>query len=323
MALIVICIIGIIIINISNKKIREYDYRINMVIDIYFFLFIIWAIMISGKDLINGGSSIVYIEMILFISVFFYIKLKDLLTIYILTYFVYIFMIRFTGIRLGRVYPEIINSFAILLICLFVSYTKYLMAMKTHVHLKVIEEKNEKLQLMNEELYKLSILDPLTHLYNKQKLKEVSTQEYNKSAVNDTEIMYLMIDIDYYKRFNDTYGHIAGDECLKKISDKLYSIINEYNGYIGRYGGEEFLVILPNVDCVDSEHMLKELIEEVEKMKIKNEKSEVSNYVTISLGAYKGIPDKKDVSDDFIENADRALYKAKSNGRNRYVINSK
>lgn len=323
MAMILLSLVGFILSNVLDKRIKRYDKKVDIILDIFYVLIIIWGIGISYKDLKSGGTSIVYMEMLLYTAVFFYIKFRESIIIYFFTNVIYIIMLNSTGIRAGRIYGEVLNSLIIVFMAIAISYKKYLFRFTTYNDLKLIEEKNKELNSTNEKLYKMSILDPLTHLYNKQKLGEICIHEYEKALNSGIGIVYIMIDIDHYKKFNDRYGHVAGDECLKNISEKLYLTVSKYNGYIGRYGGEEFLAVLSNINCIAIEDILKEIVNEIENMQIRNESSEVSEYVTISAGAYKGIPTKGECLSKFIELADKSLYMAKEQGRNRYVINNK
>ena len=131
-----------------------------------------------------------------------------------------------------------------------------------------------------------------------------------------------MIDIDYFKNFNDTYGHIVGDDCLKKVAVALQSSIFRPTDLLVRYGGEEFAIILP--DTTESgEHVIaKKIIDEIAKLAIPHSDSEVSEYLTVSVGGYTLIPSIHHDPIQVVAEADKSLYQAKELGRNRFILRS-
>ena len=157
--------------------------------------------------------------------------------------------------------------------------------------------------------------DSLTGLYNRRFLDSV----INNTNINNTEKSIAMIDVDFFKKYNDNYGHLKGDEILKKVGETISSIFKT-NEYIPiRYGGEEFLIIMNNTSYDKSIILINKLIREIRNKNIPHEYSEVSDRVTISVG----IKTTNIVSSsDFwnaIKSTDEALYAAKNQGRNRYI----
>lgn len=128
-----------------------------------------------------------------------------------------------------------------------------------------------------------------------------------------------MIDIDYFKRFNDRYGHQAGDDCLKEVAEALTGCLYRPGDFVARYGGEEFVLILSETNVDGAEQVAKRLRDCIESMQIHNEGSATSKWVTISLGIASSIPDEENGSEALLRQADEALYEAKKNGRNRFV----
>ena len=162
-------------------------------------------------------------------------------------------------------------------------------------------------------------LDELTRLYNRWGLKNKLEDMYRQYAGQGKTLALGIVDIDFFKEYNDTYGHIAGDRCLKAVADILYCNIGDI-GIVGRYGGDEFLFAV----CDKSGAQMKELFEnikaELQAQKIENEKSKVSEFVTITIGA---IVTKFEKNTDFthcIHEADMALYEVKSSSKNGYMI---
>ena len=141
--------------------------------------------------------------------------------------------------------------------------------------------------------------------------KELQRANRNKHALS-----LLMCDIDYFKQFNDTYGHLKGDECLIKIADCLKKAFKRASDLPARYGGEEFAVILPHTNTKEALHMSETFFEQVKQLKIPHESSDVSKYFTISIGVISTLPDKSCTVESLIKAADDQLYKAKQSGRN-------
>jgi diguanylate cyclase (GGDEF)-like protein len=136
---------------------------------------------------------------------------------------------------------------------------------------------------------------------------------------NDKSISIILTDIDYFKNYNDFYGHIMGDKTLMEVATCLKESFDPDNEeYVFRYGGEEFIMLLYDKDFEESEKKVIEIQERIRNLKIEHEKSEISNWLTISSG-YIRFYYKDFVSIDLaVDRADKALYKAKANGRNRY-----
>ena len=129
-----------------------------------------------------------------------------------------------------------------------------------------------------------------------------------------------MIDIDYFKLFNDTYGHLAGDECLKKVAATITGLIKRSMDFAGRYGGEEFAVILPATDELGAMAVGEKIRAAIEAQAIPHQRSYLGGMVTVSIGAAVMIPNSTTESAVLVDAADQALYTAKSSGRNRVVL---
>lgn len=173
------------------------------------------------------------------------------------------------------------------------------------------------LEANNEELKKLSETDPLTGLYNRLALDKKIGQAWNILARTGDSIAVMLIDIDYFKSYNDHYGHLAGDECLKQIAQILKGAARRDADMVARFGGEEFLVMLPGIDTEAAMEIARELLETVAEAGIEHTRSDIAPYVTVSIGLSAVIPSHAYTSFDLIQAADNALYKAKANGRNR------
>ncbi|MEG0347420.1 MAG: GGDEF domain-containing protein [Acinetobacter sp.] len=179
-----------------------------------------------------------------------------------------------------------------------------------------------RLELMRQaqQLSILSQQDALTGLANRRYLDEVLENEWKRSIRHEVPITIMMVDIDSFKLYNDTLGHIQGDQCLRRIAILLGSISSRSGDLAARYGGEEFLLLFSMTDKEQALIQVQRLMELVRNIAIAHPRSSVSKYVTISVGVATMIPHLNDSLSEFISKADHALYVAKSNGRNQYHI---
>lgn len=170
---------------------------------------------------------------------------------------------------------------------------------------------------LQDQLYQTSYKDVLTGLSNRRKFDDVLHHEWRRSARTHHSLSLLMIDIDHFKLYNDNYGHLEGDMCLKKVSHIFREFGLRAGDLVARYGGEEFCVILSDTDEKHSLFVAESMRKEIESAQLKHEYSPVASYVTISIGLASIIPNMKLNPDVLIQLADEALYEAKRKGRNR------
>ena len=186
---------------------------------------------------------------------------------------------------------------------------------------KELVENRKKLIEKNEELKKISIRDGLTEIYNRRYFHQYFEREWKRAIRDKKLISLIMIDIDFFKLFNDTYGHLAGDDCLIQIANTLNDLVNRPADLFARYGGEEFVAILPGTEKDGTLLLAEEMRKAVEALKIEHTSSTISEYVTISLGVGTIFPDNKSSSNALIKLADKILYKVKQSGRNMVKSN--
>jgi diguanylate cyclase (GGDEF)-like protein len=166
-------------------------------------------------------------------------------------------------------------------------------------------------------LEKLSFIDGLTGIPNRRQFNLFLEHEWHSAMRAHSPISLIMIDIDFFKLFNDNYGHIAGDECLIKVAGALNKVKRRTTDLVARYGGEEFVCILPCTD-IDGAYLIAEKLKEsIDGLGILHEYSEISRNVTVSIGVSTLIPMKEDTPEKLIHMADKLLYEAKRNGRNQ------
>lgn len=166
----------------------------------------------------------------------------------------------------------------------------------------------------------LSTHDPLTKLWNRRAFDERLDEEWRRAIRREHAISLLFIDIDYFKNYNDTYGHKAGDGCLQEVAQTLKHQFGRAGELVFRYGGEEFVALLPNVAIDQAEPVAQKLVQAVAELNIPHTASQVASHVTISVGVSSKVPELHDGAKSMVEEADDALYQAKNNGRNQYVI---
>jgi diguanylate cyclase (GGDEF)-like protein len=170
--------------------------------------------------------------------------------------------------------------------------------------------------LANQEL--LVIFDDLTGIANRRYFDRYSSQEWRRSRREASPLSLLICDLDFFKAYNDYYGHQAGDDCLRQVAEVLSQTLKRPADWVARYGGEELAVILPNTDSRGAETVAEELCLAVRELKIPHHLSEVSPQVTISIGISTLVPTQETVLENLIMAADLALYRAKATGRNCY-----
>ncbi|NUF17221.1 GGDEF domain-containing protein [Acinetobacter lactucae] len=184
----------------------------------------------------------------------------------------------------------------------------------------MIELNRIELMQQAQQLSLLSQQDALTGLANRRYLDETLDNEWRRALRHETPLTIMMVDIDYFKSYNDTLGHIKGDECLKEIAIAISSIAARSGDLVARYGGEEFLLLFPMTNAQQAVIQVERLMNAINKIAIKHPCSDVSPYVTISVGVATTTPRLNDSISAFVARADHALYKAKTNGRNQYKI---
>jgi len=187
---------------------------------------------------------------------------------------------------------------------------------------ELLEQSNQELEKANQELEKMVSIDGLTEIANRKFFDQRLKNEWNRAKREDTTLTLLMIDIDNFKGYNDTYGHQGGDECLKKLANLFEEISYRPGDLAARYGGEEFAIILAETDFAGAKEVGERVRSEVESLELEHKASPVSEYVTVSIGAAVAQPEVKDSEKSLIEKADRALYQAKEAGRNQLKVAS-
>jgi len=166
-------------------------------------------------------------------------------------------------------------------------------------------------------LENLAVIDQLTGIPNRRRFDDVLENEWRRAKRASTFLSLIMIDIDYFKQFNDTYGHTDGDECLRMVAKTLGNTSQRAADFVARYGGEEFVVILPDTAIDPAVHVADKIRINIECLNIPHASSQVADHVTVSLGVAAVIPQANTSPAHLIETADKCLYEAKEGGRNQ------
>ncbi|MES2356631.1 MAG: diguanylate cyclase [Pseudomonadota bacterium] len=185
---------------------------------------------------------------------------------------------------------------------------------------RVLRESQQQLLEMNLELQRLSSVDGLTGLANRRYFEECLASEWSRAMRGQYALSVLMIDVDDFKSYNDTYGHLAGDEVLKNAGLAIKRSFERTADLPARFGGEEFIVLLPNTDLAGAQYLGEKVRRSIYDLSIPHSASATAAYITVSVGVASSIPQRdQPLSTALVEGADLALYDAKKSGRNRVI----
>jgi diguanylate cyclase (GGDEF)-like protein len=226
-----------------------------------------------------------------------------------------------------------------------VQHEEILVRINTHIKIhqqqRQIQEQNETLNLLNQELEtlteqlkertailekanceleRLNALDCLTQIANRRRFEEYLSSQWQRLLPRQLPLSLIFADIDYFKHYNDHYGHQAGDECLQQVAQAINRTTKPLSYLIARYGGEEFVVLLPQTNIQEATQIAEAIQQSVNKLKIVTAPSVKNKYVSLSMGVSSLIPNKNASPKALVKIADEALYEAKGQGRNCIVI---
>ncbi|HIK27622.1 MAG: PleD family two-component system response regulator [Oscillatoriaceae bacterium SKW80] len=176
------------------------------------------------------------------------------------------------------------------------------------------------LEAANRELQRLATLDALTKVANRRRFDEFFQREWRRMMREQAPLSLILCDVDFFKAYNDTYGHQAGDDCLQLVAAAICEAVKRPGDLVARYGGEEFAVILPRTDAIGAVVVAEEIRTKVAGLQIAHNSSTVKNFVTLSLGVACTVPSPDSSCEQLLEQADKALYEAKAGGRDRVQL---
>lgn len=178
----------------------------------------------------------------------------------------------------------------------------------------------EELVRLQKELMELSFKDGLTGISNRRMLDSILEVEWTEARRHNRPLSVIMLDIDYFKQYNDHYGHLQGDECLRRVARTLRSAATRARDFLARYGGEEFVLVLPETDAAAAQMVAERCRKLIFKEQIAHANSPAGQLLTVSVGVGTIVPTHKDEAMDFVAEVDRRLYRAKQGGRNRICV---
>ena len=181
-------------------------------------------------------------------------------------------------------------------------------------------ETEDKLLLSNRKLDKLANFDSLTEIANRHRFDRVLVNEWQRGNREKNFLALILADIDYFKLYNDYFGHQAGDACLKKVAQAILQTVNRPADLVARYGGEEFAIVLPQTSAENALLIAQKIRLAVEKLNLSHPQSSASKTVSLSLGVTSVVPSSKHTVKQLLVSADMALYQAKKQGRDRSIL---
>jgi diguanylate cyclase (GGDEF)-like protein len=226
----------------------------------------------------------------------------------------------FTDYRNKTIKEYGIAFYIFAMIILFMRYILLRQDAKRSAAEEQLKENHEQIKILNHSLEQLSKKDSLTGLYNRRYFDEMIRHEWNRGLRSQQEISCILIDIDHFKKYNDHYGHQAGDKCIKTISDLLKKNFRRSGEVVARYGGEEFIIAMADTGEEEARLSTVKLQLALKRLNLEHAASDTDDYVTISAGLAVYIPNKNLSVEDMIRDADEALYQAKEAGRDRLVV---
>lgn len=223
--------------------------------------------------------------------------------------------------------PQLTFVTGIIFTSLLLLYTN-LMQRQTNVVRSLVDRRtselkqaNIELNVLNQKLEQLSRIDSLTEVANRRYFNETLHREWKRAIRENKPIAILLIDVDFFKNYNDLYGHLRGDECLQQVAHALAALFSRPGDLVSRYGGEEFAVILPNAGG-EAMRVAERCRAAIEELNVAHGQSSVAPYVTVSIGMSSVVPNGSISPDYLLDCADKGLYIAKEHGRNRVIYHT-
>ncbi len=228
-----------------------------------------------------------------------------------------------------ELWPFFYQTKAFILLCVLGFAVALLLIWKISVHqlearerklTRLVAERTAELAKANENLQSLANSDGLTKIGNRRRFETFLADEWHRAVRFKTEISLIMIDIDHFKLFNDTYGHHAGDECLQRVAEAFAETIKRPTDLVARFGGEEFALVLGGTDAAGAQQIAEMAVDNIRRMQIRHSESLTSEFLTVSAGVATVFATFDMTENDLIKLADAALYKAKRDGRDRIFV---
>lgn len=271
----------------------------------------VWSAVFSAFDVINGFSAYLFIQIMMIDSIIFRMRPAVHCAVNLFSMLVYTAIIVFGRLDVVSLFAEIVNPLfmtaAACVILIFLDRMKF----RSFLNQELVREQHRQLEYYANNDY-------LTKMPNRKSIIESLESAVSRGAA---PISCMMIDIDDFKQFNDTYGHLEGDRCLIRLTSVMKRAVDSRGGRVGRYGGEEFLVVFTGKSEEELAGISEDIRRSVEKENIPFSSSSVLPVVTVSIGVYQSKGKNSD-QDTLLSHSDKALYRAKKEGKNRVCFYS-
>lgn len=314
--------------NLSTKQDKSIKVLNGLTYGVVAFV-VFWNMIITLLDQTSSGTLLSYFIALVGTSVIIYMKPRVLIIMFSIIQICFMVLLPMYIPQGQSPFGAYINTTIAVFISCFLGYIIYKNKAVDFSQRKTIEHKNKQLEELNDKLRSsnkildyLSKTDGLTGIYNRRMFNNISKCFWSKCKNKNLPLTAIMMDIDFFKEYNDNFGHQAGDDCLIKLVETISNTLKQYStqmdSILARYGGEEFVLLVCNLTCEKSYELSEKIRKNVEKLNIKRKYDLVTDHITLSLGVYCSCP-SNDSSKDIIEyvgNADKALYTAKKTGRN-------
>lgn len=301
-----------------EKDVAAHVASIKVVGFIFSEFILFWCTGISLLDQVYSGQIIVYTVAVMAVAVTPVLRPRLLLFLYLPVQAAFLIGSFYVRRAHGQGLGDVINSTTFVVVSLAISSMRYSRQIVAFNSQKLIEEKNlelerinRELQQVNRQLERLSQTDALTGLLNRAAFDVVIHAEWDRCRNQSAAFSFIMGDIDFFKAFNDHYGHQAGDRCIRLVADTLAECASRPMDSVARYGGEEFAVILPCMGAEEAVALAELMRKKVEALGIQHAYSSVSGHITISFGVSGTTMSDHLSMEELIRNADQALYRAK------------
>lgn len=276
-------------------------------------LFVLWQLFYSGGEMSAGHASLTGVESLVDVLVLtFAIALfpdRRVMLMAVLPLMMFSFFFRLIEIPASFLFPA---TKLVCFLAILVTGQKVLYSWFNKAIVRDVEK-----QYLLKQFRRMALVDGLTNISNRRHFDEILSQEVRASERNNHPLSLILIDVDYFKRLNDSAGHQVGDECLVALAKVLASACHRPRDLAARYGGEEFVLLLPDTDLSGACQVAEKVKLKLAAIKLDHPDSELGNYITVSQGVSQWREGMS--ADDFISEADKLLYSAKSTGRDRYV----
>lgn len=324
--LLLVMIVYLLIFVELEKNIPEHSIGIWLAGVSFTSIILFWCAGISLLDQLLSGQIIVYAVAIIAIAVTPIFEPFTLLLLYLIIHALFIVLLPYFQKSSEILFENYINSTTFLIISWAILCMRYKNKVHDFNNRKIIQEKsdelkrvNKELEEVNQKLEKLSQTDSLTGIFNRFVFDKTVKTEWDRCKRHFIHLSLIMIDIDFFKAFNDNYGHQAGDDCIRQVTRVFSACARHSSDIVARYGGEEFAIILTHMKKESVLEFAEQLRKRVEQLAIPHMYSSISEHITISLGVNTVIPSNASSVEEFIRTADKALYEAKKD-RNKIVV---